>query len=72
MKLRSLETIARDLCAISPADRQVVTALSYQLKALDWCEAKEATEAESALRRLLRDIVNKQGGDVRFAAIRIG
>lgn len=71
MKARSSNAIGRDLVALSPADRQTVIALAYQLRELDWAGA-HVTEEEGALRRLLRDIINKQAGDVRDAGVRIG
>lgn len=68
MKKRSLAVILRDLRSLGDgADRQMIASLAYQLRSLDWSSDGRATETELAMRRLLRDIVNKQAGDVRMA-----
>jgi len=72
MSTRSLETITRDLDLLSPADRQALCALAYDLKDLDWADRREVTDREAAMRRLLRDIISKQAGDVRMACIHLG
>lgn len=72
MKMRSLQTISRDLGALSPADRQIVCRLAYQLQDVDWATKHELTESESSMRRLLRDIISKQASDVRMAGIDLG
>lgn len=69
---RSLETITHDLDLLSPADRQAICALAYDLKALDYAKESEVSYREAAMRRLLRDITNKQAGDVRTACIQRG
>lgn len=67
MKTRKLALITKDLNSLSPADAHTVASVAYQLRHV---RLSDATEAERAFARLLRDIAAGAGDDVRMAHIR--
>jgi len=63
---RSSEAITKDLIDLSPADAQTVAAIAYQLR---YVKQAGSISSERAFARLLKDIINGQGDDVRMAYI---
>lgn len=63
---RSLKSISADIAELSPADAQTVGSIAYQLRSV---KLTDATDAERAFARLLKDIANGQGDDLRMAVL---